>query len=356
MREARTARGYSLNQLADAVECTKSQIVAYEAGRCAPEPLRLVALADLLHLKPLQLMGVAESNATLADLRAAAGHTAETAAHALGISRNSYRPMECQGRFPHARELYVRELALLYDVPRSAIRSAILRIPAVVERRARMTALVVDEVKDLLRAENRAAVLSDVDVLDELTTLAEQPREQVRRLVDFLLDRGRDYVLASENAKTRSRFAQNAVDREKAQNLVQHYETRLKRWPDRLVRSLEWLPDALNSREWKSLIRLARYEHINPPGMLWSDDPDVSAPFVYRLLPVCPGLVQQRARVDRAVQIDPGPTGVRARLTAWGARYGCLSEPLYQALYPQIQAASGIFDTQPYRRQLAAIS
>jgi transcriptional regulator with XRE-family HTH domain len=79
-RPDRPTPGLSLTELAELVGTTRHQLSSYLHGRAVPEPPRLKALADAVGVPTSTLTGVADVDATLADLRRHAGLTLKTAA------------------------------------------------------------------------------------------------------------------------------------------------------------------------------------------------------------------------------------------------------------------------------------
>ncbi|MEU6036113.1 helix-turn-helix transcriptional regulator [Actinomadura sp. NPDC047616] len=132
LRRARLACGLSLDALAEALGsgATRHQLIACVAGRCRPDPPRLVALAKALDVPPEQLAGVKPYWANLADLRHWAALTAEAAAPSFGFSRWSLLRAEKTGQLPlfwGTRDAFVRIAAHCYARPHGIVLGALRR-------------------------------------------------------------------------------------------------------------------------------------------------------------------------------------------------------------------------------------
>jgi transcriptional regulator with XRE-family HTH domain len=109
-------------RLADKAGVPPSDISKYAAGRAAPQPPRLAALAAALGVTASSLLEIPAAGERLAHIRAAAGlFQAELAARA-GISRKRYEAAEA-GLRPLSNSDVAR-LAAAAGVPAGRVRSA----------------------------------------------------------------------------------------------------------------------------------------------------------------------------------------------------------------------------------------
>lgn len=124
LRRIRQARGLTQQQLAEAIGVARTYVVYWErshvdpnSGRARgvqPEPDTLVALAELLGVKPHELTTVDPQQATLADLRTWAGLTQRQLAARVGVAGPTISSIE-QGRRrlrPELAERIAAELQL----------------------------------------------------------------------------------------------------------------------------------------------------------------------------------------------------------------------------------------------------
>lgn len=353
LHKARHHANLSLSQLANLVGTTKAQIIRYESGSARPEPGRLAQLARALKTSALTLIGTTVEQATLTELRAAAGLTAAATAEALGMSRSTYRILEHEGRYPHGRERVVEQLACVLGTLPGQIRTAVARTPAVEERRLRLISLTEELTELLWSPYAEPAVEHGSERIAALADIAGQPVEQVQRLMAYLLDLGRGHVLRHLGSLGEAAYAQTARQRVQARRRSVHLRDTLKMWPDVLVEALDWLSDALTSKEWRSLVRVARAEHDAVPGVPVADGRELTA-LLSRCTLLCPGVpavpgpalpasprTTPARTLARVVAVANGP---RIRLSPRGSVYGRASAPLYAFLHPQVDASPELFN------------
>jgi transcriptional regulator with XRE-family HTH domain len=106
LRARRERAGLSVSELARRAGVAPQDVSKYEAGRMAPGPDRLAAIAQALHAVPLDLVDRAALGRGLRSLRVAAGLTqADVAARAgpdMTLSRLKSLELGLVRRLPHA--------------------------------------------------------------------------------------------------------------------------------------------------------------------------------------------------------------------------------------------------------------
>lgn len=121
-RDAQARTGMTPAQLAQEAEVPPSDISKYAAGRTAPQPPRLAALAAALGVTASSLLEIPADGERLAHIRAAAGLTQAEFAARAGISLKRYEAAEV-GLRPLA-DSDVARLAAAAGVSAQRVRSA----------------------------------------------------------------------------------------------------------------------------------------------------------------------------------------------------------------------------------------
>lgn len=93
-RRAMLRRGLTGNQIAARVDVAPSTVRNWLAGRTAPTPAKLAALAAALDLDVRDLTGVHPDRETLADMRIHAALTQSEVAHLIGLSQSTFSTIE----------------------------------------------------------------------------------------------------------------------------------------------------------------------------------------------------------------------------------------------------------------------
>lgn len=122
VRRAMLRQELSGVQLAARVDVNPSTVRNWLAGRTAPTPKKLTALARVLDLDVRDLTGVHHERETLADMRVHAALTQSDAATRVGLSQSAFSSIE-QGAATLSGEL-ARTLAVAYDSSPDAVRRA----------------------------------------------------------------------------------------------------------------------------------------------------------------------------------------------------------------------------------------
>ncbi|WP_439675639.1 helix-turn-helix domain-containing protein [Embleya sp. MST-111070] len=348
LQKARAHHGMSVAALARLVGCGKAQIIEYEQGRRAPEPARLVRLATELAVPPLVLMGVNPRRTTLADLRAAAGLTADELATVLGMSRTTYRLLETQGHFPPGRDETIVKLTARLGPYRTVQRAL-----ANVSRERKAEILRITEILDeLMYAPNvPARVSADDPYLRRLAELSRCPTQQLRRLLNHLLDSGRQLIVVDYIGQVQARFAQHDTVRQNANTLREQARTELQSWPHLAADAIDWLPEALTQRQWKAVVRLSAAEHVEGiPGLPVREVAALES-LLHRTLTGYPraGDMRHLPRIA-PFRLVYGPAGERLRFSARGRHYCTTTSPIYAALYPTAGTFTPFRSTSPRPR------
>jgi len=94
LRRQRNRRKLSLRQLSLLSGVGAATISAWEAGRRAPSPRLLAAVADALEITVADLVPVPDRRIVLADLRHQTGLSQRAAAEAAGLTQSMYQAIE----------------------------------------------------------------------------------------------------------------------------------------------------------------------------------------------------------------------------------------------------------------------
>jgi len=94
LRRQRNRRKLSLRQLSLLSGVGAATISAWEAGRRAPSPRLLAAVADALEITVADLVPVPHRRIVLADLRYQTGLSQRAAAEAAGLTQSMYQAIE----------------------------------------------------------------------------------------------------------------------------------------------------------------------------------------------------------------------------------------------------------------------
>lgn len=123
LRRAREQAQLSQVELGLAVGTDGTTIAKYETGARAPRAGRTADMAEVLNLKPSDLLRPGAGIPTLADLRVAAGLSQQAAATAAGLVRTRYSMLE-RGEVVTLQPGIAEELAKVFGVSIDAIRTA----------------------------------------------------------------------------------------------------------------------------------------------------------------------------------------------------------------------------------------
>jgi len=122
LRDARIQAGKSAAQLAEAAGIPRPDVSKYEAGRAAPPPPRLAALARALSTTTAALLEIPPAGERLAHIRAAAGLTQSQLASQVGIGLKRYQLAELGRRPLSATD--IAAISTVTAVPASRVRAA----------------------------------------------------------------------------------------------------------------------------------------------------------------------------------------------------------------------------------------
>lgn len=121
-RGAMLRHGLTGLQVAARVGVNPSTVRNWLAGRTAPTPAKLAALAQVLELNVRDLTGVLPGRETLSDMRVHAALNQSETAERVGLSQSAFSTIE-QGAAPLSEGLCA-SLADIYDEPQGAVRDA----------------------------------------------------------------------------------------------------------------------------------------------------------------------------------------------------------------------------------------
>ena len=107
MARLRKKRGLSFDELGRRLNRHRPDIIAWEMGRAAPSPSKLVALAAVIEVDPSELTRTSPARAQLVDLRGWAGLTQAELARRAGLPRPTYALLE-RGRLVLRPEVAAR--------------------------------------------------------------------------------------------------------------------------------------------------------------------------------------------------------------------------------------------------------
>jgi len=121
LKAARTAKGWTVRELADKASVTVTVLDLYERGERAPELSTLERLAEALDCAQQDLR--TSAGTTLRDLRERAGASQQEAAEAAGLKRSAYGMLE-QGRTRTLPAQVAVSLAAFFRVDRGVVEAA----------------------------------------------------------------------------------------------------------------------------------------------------------------------------------------------------------------------------------------
>lgn len=329
LQEARRECNMTRAELAKAVGCGIRQISAYENGQ-VPEPARLRDLAEALKVPALTLMGSSAQQPSLANLRAAAGLTAQQAADALGMSRNTYRRFEHDGlRDQRNDQALIDACAQAFGVDRWDVISALSGRPAATRQRLGRRSLV-----DLTEA--AATPAGDIELRrgdPRLTAIARGLGYPIDAVRPALINELRLIRKAAEQVVSAAAVAAwYGIAEEDDYTLRRHRNTLSRRqnsaW-DRLARTLSGL---LPQQDWAVLAELFR----SSPQAVW-----VSTDFTSALSRLTQrGLVEPvPAGSIPAGEAETALTGATLHtLTAAGSNFYRYNHDAHRRVYPGVPA------------------
>ncbi|MGW6638251.1 helix-turn-helix domain-containing protein [Streptomyces cyaneofuscatus] len=350
LREARAAardgRGLSAAALAEAVDATKAQILAYENDRYSPDPKRITELASALGVSPLDLADeTARSSWSLADLRRACGLRAADMAQALGVSAAVYRKLESQGITPTRASGLALSAADYLNITLADLEQHLANVPAVQERRTRTA--------DLLHLLNDTYVQpGEVDLPDkdhplvaEIASLYARPTSTVTAIVQHemaALRRARRKIASIEAV---AHYGANALEQETARYNARAEHTRISEALAALPAKMDaFFRSLLPSDVWRALAVLNAFGAF---GLWLSPSQLRETEHVVTAIPA--QLRMGSEKTEQARNPDPfhnpQDTAAVARLVSdevayqvsnEGTAYCTTYRPWYDALYPSV--------------------
>ncbi|WP_406324851.1 helix-turn-helix domain-containing protein [Streptomyces niveus] len=312
--------------LADRVGTTKAQILAYENGHRTPDPQRIRALAEALHVRPQDLMRrEGRRNWEVADIRRASGLRAGDVVKELCISPKSYRRFEQQGIVPVRRPRFLDDVAGVLGITYAALQAAIDNIPAVMERRDSSAEIVRELAR---RYVHNPGVWTGPDLEDpgvlQLAALYGRPPQRIRRILTRALGELRLLSVRMRREKIIADFDPDLARQQRAISAIERWEEAYSMEVARIPVRLEGFHrSAQPSDAWQALVDLSDAD-TRPDGP-WVFTSLLGRPETLAQLP--PFLVKQH-------EFDGVPA---AQLTASGHVHVRNFQEMYAALYPGLR-------------------
>ncbi|MFC8726439.1 HAD hydrolase-like protein [Streptomyces bacillaris] len=353
LREARAAacngRGISAAALAETVEATKGQILAYENGRYSPDPMRIRELCDALGISPLDLADESDrDNWSLADLRRASGLRAVDMAQGLQVSTAAYRKLESQGLAPARASALALSAASHLNISLAELEQHLANVPAVQSRRTRTAHLLGLLNETYVQPGEVELPDKDHPLIAELAGLYARPASTITPIVQHemaALRRARRKIASIEAV---AHYGASALEQEIAQNNARTEQERITEALGTLPARLDaFLRSVLPSDVWRALAVLNAFSTF---GLWLSPSQLRETGSVLKAIPSQLVARSKEPQQTHSLDLSCSPQDSAAvdvlssedpdyQVSSEGTAYCTAYRPWYDALYPSVAGA-----------------